>query len=44
MICTLCPKRCKVERNDDNNVGFCKAPFSPKLAVVSPILTAYDAE
>lgn len=32
MICTLCPKRCKDERNDDNNIGFCKAPFSPKVA------------
>lgn len=33
MICNLCPRNCKVQRTDNENLnGFCKMPLLPKVA------------
>lgn len=33
MKCSLCPRRCKAERTNDENLnGFCKMPLLPKVA------------
>ena len=33
MICSLCPRQCKTERNEKENLnGFCKMPLLPKVA------------
>ena len=38
MICTLCPRRCGAERNEESGNGFCRLPETMRIARVAPHL------